>query len=82
MHNPPLEPQKPALHLQSDNSLLAAGASESTGHIKHLEADVAPTVVEYLPTPHEMQSAAPDAALYLPASQLAQVSPSGLEERE
>jgi len=32
---PPLIPEKPALHLQLDNSLLAAGASEPAGHIQH-----------------------------------------------
>ena len=35
VQDPPLAPEKPALHLQSDNSLLAAGASELVGHIKH-----------------------------------------------
>ena len=35
VHVSPLAPENPALHLQSDNSLLAAGASELVGHIKH-----------------------------------------------
>jgi len=35
LQTPPLAPEKPALHLQSDNSLLAIGASELAGHIEH-----------------------------------------------
>ena len=66
----PLAPEKPALHLQSDNSLLAAGASELAGHIKHWDSNVAPSAVEYFAVPQSLQVPAPITALYLPASQL------------
>ena len=52
---PPLVPEKPALHLQSDMSSLAAEASELAGHFEHMEDDFALTAAENLPAPHSLQ---------------------------
>jgi len=65
------------LQVQLDNALLAAGASELAGHIKHSESDVAPTVVEYLPVPQAMQGSAPADAVYFPATHWVHMPPFG-----
>ena len=65
---PPLGPDEPALQVQSACSSLAAGALECGGHVWHT-SDVAPTVVEYLPSKQSVHKAAPVATLYFPATQ-------------
>ena len=65
---PPSGPVEPTLQVQSDCSSLAAGALEFVGHVWHT-SDVAPTVVEYLPSKQSVHKAAPVATLYFPATQ-------------
>ena len=48
---------------------------ELAGHASHT-SDVAPTVVEYLPLPHSVQSSEPVSILYFPAKHAVQVPPS------
>jgi len=52
---------------------LPASEVELGGHFKHEECDVAPASSEYLSAPHLMQSANPDAILYLPATHCVQI---------
>ena len=72
----PSGPVQPGSQVQSICSSLAAGALEFGGHVWHT-SDVAPSVVEYLPSTQLVHAASPVATLYLPATHCVQVSPSG-----
>ena len=63
-------PAKPALHPQAVCAELPAGALLFAGHVKHVEFDVALTLLEYLPEPQLMQTEDEESE-NLPASQLA-----------
>ena len=82
VHDPPLDPDEPALQEHAVEDELPAGASESNGQSVHV---VAPTADEYLlmshavhvsdpaaavnlPKPQSLQTETPEAAPYLPAT--------------
>ena len=64
---PPLLPDAPALHLQSDRLSLPDGESDCKGHAVQVDSAVAPVEVEYFPDPHSLHGAVPGSALNLPA---------------
>ena len=76
MHEPPLDPDAPALQTQAVKAELPAGESEYAGQVEHVASDVAPIAAEYFPDPQSRHEAAPEPALYLPATHCVQVSPS------
>ena len=76
-HMPPSGPENPALHVQSVEASLAAGASEFAGHAEHVDADLAPFTAEKVPGPQSLHPALPASALYFPATQLAHGPPFG-----
>jgi hypothetical protein len=76
-HAPPFGPVDPALHLQAVSAELVLGEVEFGGHARQVAAVVAPTVVEYLATPHRAHNTVPSVLLYVPAVQGMQVSPDG-----
>ena len=53
---------------------------ELDGHPPHVVLDVAPTAVEYVPTPQSVHKLVPVDVLYLPATQFVHAPPSGPEE--
>jgi hypothetical protein len=58
-----LENAKPALHAQLETAVLPSGEFELAGHATQVAADVAPTVVEYVPAPQLVHAAEPVASL-------------------
>ena len=72
---PPLLPDAPALHLQSDRLSLPDGESERKGHAVQVDSDVAPVEAEYFPDPHSLHGAVPGSALNLPALHWVQAPP-------
>ena len=50
---------------------------EPVGHARHVAAVVAATVVEYVPTPQEVQATVPVVVLYFPAVQAVHTPPFG-----
>ena len=76
MHDPPLDPDEPALQVQTVKAELPAGESEYVGQVEHVASDVAPIAAEYLPNPQSRHGAAPMPALYFPATHFVQVPPS------
>ena len=79
-HDPPFGPVDPALQVQWTNAELPGGASERVLQAWHVDSDVLPKAVEYLPRPQSEQTSGPAAALYFPASHSEQDPPSGPEE--
>ena len=77
MHDPPLDPDEPALQVHTAKAELPAGESEYVGQVEHVASDVAPIAAEYLPDPQLRHEAAPVTALYLPATHCVHVPPSG-----
>jgi hypothetical protein len=67
----------PALHVQAAMTELDAAELEFVGHVKHTDDVLAPTVVEYVPTPQSVHAALPLVVLYLPATQVEHTPPSG-----
>ena len=58
-HTPPSGPVYPTLQVQAVRALLLTGESELVGHVRQVVATVAPTVVEYVPTPQAVHSTEP-----------------------
>jgi hypothetical protein len=65
--SPPSGPVEPALHLQSAFAPLLSSEYEFDGQSPHV-FDVAPTAVEYFPSPQFVHRAVPVTVLYLPAA--------------
>jgi len=72
----PFLPPNPALQVQSVCSLLAGGACELPGHVKHVPTETAPGTAEYFPATQSSQSIDPVLALYFPATHGTQFVPS------
>ena len=66
--------------MQWTNAELPGGASEFVLQAWHVDSDVLPEAIEYLPRPQSEQTSGPAAALYFPASHSEQAPPSGPEE--
>jgi len=67
MHNPPLNPEKPALHAQAVEVVLCKGELERDGQLSQSED---PVLDLYLPTPHFLHvhpSGPEDPALHVQA---------------
>ena len=79
-HDPPFGPVHPTLQMQWANAELPEGASEFVLQAWHVDSDVLPEAIEYLPRPQSEQTSGPAAALYFPASHSEQAPPSGPEE--
>jgi hypothetical protein len=77
VHRPPSGPVKPMLQAQTLTAELAVGELEFAGHARHVEASVAPVLVEYVPAPQSAHAALPLAILYFPATHAAHGPPSG-----
>ena len=54
-HVPPLKPDEPALHEQSSAESLPDSEFAYAGQLEHVESDVSPDVIEYLPAAHSVQ---------------------------
>jgi hypothetical protein len=54
-HVPPLGPDEPALHVQSSAESLPDSVFAKAGQLEHVESDIAPDVIEYLPAAHSVQ---------------------------
>ncbi len=70
VHVPPSGPVHPALQVQFVRAALPAGEVEFDGQAMHVEVDVAPTPVEYVPCPQTVvtrQTANTPVALSLPS---------------
>jgi hypothetical protein len=67
----------PALQVQAVMTELDAAELEFVGHVKHTDDVLAPTVVEYVPTPQSVHATLPLVVLYLPATQVEHTPPSG-----
>lgn len=65
-HTPPSGPVNPALQIQATTSVLDVAEFEFVGHVKHTDDVLAPTVVEYVPTPQSVHAALPLLVLNLP----------------
>ena len=74
-HVPPSGPEYPALHLQAANAALCSFELALSGHVRHVETDVAPTVEEYVPAEQLLQTPAPVEFLYFPATHAVHVCP-------
>ncbi len=74
---PPFESVYPALYAQLATAGLPAGDLEFVGHARHVSANVAATVVEYVPAVPSVHNAVPASILYLPAIQSVHAPPSG-----
>ena len=59
VQDPPADPLKPLLQVQSLTPLLPEGESEFEGQLVHVAEDAAPEVVEYLPLGQSVQDAEP-----------------------
>ena len=79
-HDPPFGPVHPTLQMQWTNAELPGGASEFVLQAWHVDSDVLPEAIEYLPRPQSEQTSGPAAALYFPAAHSEQAPPSGPEE--
>ena len=60
--------------MQLDKLPLPAGEVPLDGQSMHVELAEAPTAVEYVPTPHSVQTADPVDVLYLPSTHAVHVS--------
>jgi hypothetical protein len=76
-HGPPSAPVKPTLHVQLPAAELAFDELEFAGHARHVEASVAPVLIEYVPVKQSVHVALPLAILYFPATQATHGPPSG-----
>ena len=76
-HGPPFGPVLPALQVHTVMAVPAVGASEFAGHFVHVALDAAPTAPENVPCPQSLHPALPTILLNFPATQLAQLPPSG-----
>jgi hypothetical protein len=74
---PPSVPVNPTLQVQEVTTELDTTEFEFTGHAKHTDAALAPTVSDQVPTPQSVHTALPLVVLYLPATQVEHVLPSG-----
>jgi hypothetical protein len=74
-HVPPSAPEYPALHLQAANSVLCSFELALSGHVRHVETDVAPTVAEYVCASQLLHTPAPGEFLYFPATHAVQFCP-------
>ena len=74
-HVPPSGPEYPALHLQAANAALCSFELALSGHVRHVEFDVAPTVEEYFPAKQLLHAPAPEEFLYCPAKHGVHVCP-------
>jgi len=54
--------------VQAATAELAFGEFEFAGHARHVEASVAPAVVEYVPVKQSVHTALPLIVLYFPAT--------------
>jgi len=70
VHNPPLGPVKPLLHIQPLAALLPEEEVELGGQSIQAFNVAAPVAVEYVPPTQLVQAADPDNDLYFPAEQL------------
>ena len=75
VHVPPSGPECPALHLQAANAVLCSSELALSGHGRHVETDVAPTVAEYSPAKQLLHAPAPGEFLYCPATHAVHVCP-------
>ena len=62
--------------MQVATAELAFGEFEFAGHVRHVEASVAPVLAEYVPAPQSVHPALPAIILYFPATQAAHGPPS------
>ena len=74
-HVPPSGPEFPVLHLQAANAVLCSFELALSGHGRHVESDVAPTVAEYFLAKQLLHAPAPGEFLYFPATHAVQVCP-------
>lgn len=63
VHGPPSGPEKPLLQVHTNTVELAIGELELSGHARHVAADVAASVGEYVPDPQLVHAAEPVAVL-------------------
>ena len=77
VHGPPSGPVCPVKQMQFVTDELVLGEEERKGHARHVAEAVAPTVVEYVPTPQLEHMVAPRMTLYFPAMQAVQTPPLG-----
>jgi hypothetical protein len=63
VHGPPFGPVNPVLQLHAASAELASGELELAGHARHVAADVAASVEEYVPDPQFVQATEPVALL-------------------
>ena len=74
-HVPPSGPEFPVLHLQAANAVLCSFELALSGHGRHVDTDVAPTVAEYFCASQLLHAPAPAETLYCPAKHGVQVCP-------
>ncbi len=76
-HIPPFGPVNPALQVQAAIAELDTAEFEFTGHAKHTDDVLAPTVAENVPSPQSVHASLPLVVLYLPATHVEQEPTSG-----
>jgi len=69
LHALPSTPVYPVLHVHAPTALLPCPDTLFDGQDSHTADEVAANVVEYLSSPHRLQSAGPEVSLYFPATQ-------------
>jgi len=69
-HEQPFDPKKPASHTQLFTAAAPTGDDEPEGHERHVAAEVAAWIVEYVPLGQAKQPSDPCRALYVPAEHL------------
>ena len=77
LHSKPSGPVYPLLQVQLVSSPLPAPENVCTGQSLHVDSELSPMSVEYLPSEHSEHGAEPFTSLYAPAMHAAHAAPSG-----